>query len=171
MFVVKLAARGVTGAYGLTKEAMADLDAKKPGTTTQSQQPSQSRLQVPSRTMDDAGDLSDTSSVNSSDGEDEAQDLDEAQQAYAGDKEKMDWDLQQAKDVDAVFDNFMRKHPPPKYTPVAGRLELPVILPQRRPKNKERGFVRAYSPVLETCGVSQTEFLDFLDGFGKAIQV
>ncbi|KIW88625.1 uncharacterized protein Z519_10671 [Cladophialophora bantiana CBS 173.52] len=78
--------------------------------------------------------------------------------------------LENARDIDEVMDAFIKIHPPPKYSPVAGKLEMPVILPQRRPKSKERGFIRAYAPMLRTCGVEQVEFLDFLDGFGKALQ-
>ncbi|OAP57580.1 hypothetical protein AYL99_08318 [Fonsecaea erecta] len=161
MFPIKLLARGVTGAYGLAREAMADHDAKKTATP-------QSHLQVPSSTKEDA-DLSDTSSVESSDGEEAAQELDEVQQSFM--PTSKDSQIDNAHDVDEVLDAFTTRHPPPKYSPVAGKLEIPVILPQRRPKSKERGFVRAYAPILQTCGVEQGEFLDFLDGFGKAIQL
>lgn len=43
------------------------------------------------------------------------------------------------------------------------RLPCPVIIPQRRPRNKDRGFVRAYAPVLDDCGISQDVFLRFLE--------
>lgn len=52
----------------------------------------------------------------------------------------------------------------------AGKLPLPVILPQRRPRNKSRGFVRAYSPVLEDVGIDQQTFLRFLKNFHKSSQ-
>ncbi|KAE8345613.1 hypothetical protein BDV24DRAFT_148186 [Aspergillus arachidicola] len=35
------------------------------------------------------------------------------------------------------------------------RLPCPVIIPQRRLRKKDRGFVRAYAPVLADCGISQ----------------
>ncbi|KIW72864.1 hypothetical protein PV04_01028 [Phialophora macrospora] len=159
MFAVKLVARGVTGAYGLTKEAMADHEARK--STHQ-----QTHLNLAAQTKEK--ELSDTSSV-SSDDEDAAQELDEVQQRVA--PLAKDSQLEKAQDLDQVLETFMEKHPPPKYSPVAGKLEMPVILPQRRPKNKERGFVRAYAPMLQTCGIEQQDFLDFLDGFGKAIQL
>jgi hypothetical protein len=158
MFAVKLVAKGVTGAYGLTKEAFADHEAKKAGNNDHLNPPSYSK----------AEDFSDTSSV-SSDDEGVAQELDEVQQVVA--MQRKDSQLEKAQNVDQVLENFMNKHPPPRYSPTAGTLEMPVVLPQRRPKNKERGFVRAYAPMLETCGIEQQEFLDFLDGFGKAIQV
>lgn len=49
-------------------------------------------------------------------------------------------------------------------------LPLPVIIPQRRPRNKSRGFVRAYSPVLENVGIDQATFLRFLKTFHSASQ-
>ncbi|KAH0840878.1 putative fad binding domain protein [Fonsecaea pedrosoi] len=161
MFPIKLLAKGVTGAYGLAREAMADHDVKK--TTT-----GQTHLQVPASTEAET-DLSDTSSVESSDGEAAAQELDEVQQSIA--PKPKDIQLDNAHDVDEVLEAFMKRHPPPNYSPGAGILEMPVILPQRRPKSKERGFIRAYAPMLQTCGVEQGEFLDFLDAFGKAIKL
>ena len=50
------------------------------------------------------------------------------------------------------------------------RLLYPVILPQRRPGTKARGFVRAYAPVLESAGIDQEMFLNFLKDFHKAAQ-
>ncbi|KIY01502.1 uncharacterized protein Z520_03054 [Fonsecaea multimorphosa CBS 102226] len=161
MFPIKLLARGVTGAYGIAREAMADHDAKKTAAA-------QSHLQVPSPTKEEA-ELSDTSSVESSDGEEAAQELDEVQQSLLPKYKDIQFD--NAHNVDEVLDAFMKVHPPPTYSPVAGKLEMPVILPQRRPNSKERGFVRAYAPILQTCGVEQAEFLDFLKGFQKAIQL
>lgn len=50
------------------------------------------------------------------------------------------------------------------------KLPFPVILPQRRPGTKARGFVRAYSPILEESGISQDAFLGFLKDLHKATQ-
>lgn len=51
-------------------------------------------------------------------------------------------------------------------------LPMPVILPQRRPRNKKRGFVRAYAPLLGECsGIDQATFLRFLKNFHKSSQV
>ena len=50
------------------------------------------------------------------------------------------------------------------------KLPFPVIVPQRRPGTKTRGFVHAYSPVLEGSGISQDEFLGFLKDLHKAAQ-
>jgi hypothetical protein len=75
-----------------------------------------------------------------------------------------------AEDIGVLTDTFMRNHPPPAYTPssggqVHGKLPCPVIIPQRRPRDKKRGFVRAYAPVLADCGIDQETFLDFLKTF------
>ena len=49
---------------------------------------------------------------------------------------------------------------PPPYQ--ATKLPHPVILPQRRPGENARGFVRAYAPLLEDNGISQESFLSFI---------
>lgn len=49
-------------------------------------------------------------------------------------------------------------------------LELPVIIPQQRPGSKDRGFMAAYSPYLEACGVDQRTFLHFIDECNTALQ-
>lgn len=68
---------------------------------------------------------------------------------------------------DALVRDTLSSH---KDTKVRGELPLPVILPQRRPRNKSRGFVRAYSPVLEDVGIDQDTFLKFLKNFHKSSQ-
>lgn len=50
--------------------------------------------------------------------------------------------------------------PPPG---ILTRLPCPVVIPQRRPRNKDRGFVRAYAPILRDCGIDQEVFLQFLE--------
>ena len=59
----------------------------------------------------------------------------------------------------------------PRCSMRSGGLELPVIVPQRRPEDKSRGWMLCYAPVLESCDISQTEFLDFLTSFNKSSQV
>ncbi|KAK8071740.1 hypothetical protein PG996_005088 [Apiospora saccharicola] len=50
-----------------------------------------------------------------------------------------------------------------------GRLSHVVIIPQRRPKTRERGFIRAYAPELHHCGIDQATFLSFIDGLNAAV--
>lgn len=69
-----------------------------------------------------------------------------------------------------IEDTFIRNHPPPsdlKHAP-AGKLSLLVVLPQRRPRDRSRGFIRAYAPMLENCGIDQATWLGFLDTFQKS---
>ncbi|GAD94342.1 hypothetical protein SS1G_10457 [Paecilomyces variotii No. 5] len=47
-------------------------------------------------------------------------------------------------------------------------LTFPVIIPQRRPRKKARGFIRAYAPDLAPCGIDQDTFLHFLHNFDRA---
>ena len=65
--------------------------------------------------------------------------------------------------VDKIVQAFLARHPvPPGSTVPTGHLPCPVIIPQRRPHDKKRGFVRAYAPVLQACDVDQDSFLAFL---------
>jgi hypothetical protein len=47
----------------------------------------------------------------------------------------------------------------------------PVVIPQRRPGSKFRGFVRAYAPELADCGISQDMFLEFLEDIYESSKV
>ncbi|KAL0942750.1 FAD binding domain protein [Colletotrichum truncatum] len=66
---------------------------------------------------------------------------------------------------------FLRRHP---YHPARSNrlssIELPVVVPQRRPMKRARGFVRAYTPVLADANIDQETFLDFIDTFNKALE-
>ncbi|KAH8678276.1 hypothetical protein BX600DRAFT_431563 [Xylariales sp. PMI_506] len=90
-----------------------------------------------------------------------------------------EWDLDDAQDelgepsgVDnkTVLANALRPEPTASSTVPQGRLKYPVILPQRRPKRRYRGFVRAYAPDLEACGIDQPTFMAFLDEFAKSTE-
>ena len=72
-------------------------------------------------------------------------------------------------DVHKLVQQFLTSHPAPTHR--MGQLPCPVIIPQRRPRTKSRGFVRAYAPVLDDCGIDQDTFLEFLKTFHKASQV
>lgn len=74
-------------------------------------------------------------------------------------------------DVRKFLAKFLARHP------IIGnpmqnndRLPCAVIIPQRRPRTKSRGFVKAYAPVLENCGIDQGTWMDFLETFHKASQ-
>lgn len=65
---------------------------------------------------------------------------------------------------------FLQRHPFEIQTGSNTKLALPVILPQRRPKDRGRGFVRAYAPVLEDVGINQETFMDLIDSFNKSLE-
>ena len=71
--------------------------------------------------------------------------------------------------INTLVNSFLKEFPPPRQ-PI-GPLQLPVILPQRRPRNKQRGFVKAYAPMLQEAGISQDTFMSFFEYFEEAIKV
>ena len=73
-------------------------------------------------------------------------------------------------DVHKLVQKFLTAHPAPPQ-PLMGPLECPVIIPQRRPHTKARGFVRAYAPALEDAGIDQDTWMEFLKLFHKSQQV
>jgi hypothetical protein len=54
---------------------------------------------------------------------------------------------------------------------VGSSLPLPIIIPQRRPENKSRGWAIAYAPVLGQCGIDQDMFIQFILEFNEACKV
>ena len=65
---------------------------------------------------------------------------------------------------------FVDKYPQSQAIDAKNKIELPVVLPQRRPNRRGRGFIRAYSPVLAEVGIAQDMFLDFIDDFNKILE-
>jgi hypothetical protein len=74
------------------------------------------------------------------------------------------------RNVHKLTDAFMAKHPIPDSISQAEKLGVPVVLPQRRPKDRHRGFIRAYAPVLGVKGIDEDTFLEFIETFDKASQ-
>lgn len=92
-----------------------------------------------------------------------------------------DWDLDEAAELASPpsYDQTLDNDDIPALTrsvlkgakaPTGVNLPLPVIIPQRRPRDKKRGFVRAYAPVLEDTGIDQDTFLRFLKAFHQSSQ-
>jgi hypothetical protein len=48
------------------------------------------------------------------------------------------------------------------------RMPYPIVIPQRRPRSKRRGFIRAYPPILENYGINQDAFFTILQNFDEA---
>lgn len=64
---------------------------------------------------------------------------------------------------------FMARHPLPARDGNYEPLPMPVIIPQRRPGERSRGFIRAYAPLLEQVGIDEVTFMDFLTELNKAV--
>lgn len=69
-----------------------------------------------------------------------------------------------------LADSFLQNHPPAVDSAESGRLELPVVITQRRPKARTRGFISAYAPILQNVGIDQETFLDFIEQLNKAVE-
>ncbi|KAL1859224.1 hypothetical protein Plec18170_002340 [Paecilomyces lecythidis] len=74
-------------------------------------------------------------------------------------------------EADSAISSFIESNSRIQVAPSYSRLALPVVIPQRRPGKKQRGFMRAYAPVLSDFGISQEHFHDFLNALNKAVQV
>ena len=72
--------------------------------------------------------------------------------------------------IDSIVQSFLDKHPSSPGPKNTAELDCPVIIPQRRPGNRKRGFVHAYAPALADCGVDETTFSDFLKDLYRASQ-
>ena len=74
---------------------------------------------------------------------------------------------------DRALDGFIQSYPLsfPSASSTSNRhLPAPVVIPQRRPGDKKRGFVEAYAPGLEQFGIQQAEFIDFIHAANKAVR-
>ena len=72
--------------------------------------------------------------------------------------------------VDSIVHSFLEKHPCSSKPKDTAELDCPVIIPQRRPGNRRRGFVHAYAPALADCGIDETTFSHFLKDLYRASQ-
>ncbi|RTE79616.1 hypothetical protein BHE90_005887 [Fusarium euwallaceae] len=98
--------------------------------------------------------------------EDAQWELDEAQDELLPQYEQQ----QETSSTSDLGQDLINRYPAPAYTEIRGKLSQPVILPQRRPKTRRRGFIRAYAPALNDTGITQEMFLDFLETFHKSTQ-
>ena len=153
----------VGGAIGIGQEAYAHHKQSK---ENQAEIAKAQGARPPPEETQPPHDLSSDDNSSSYDGDHEQWELDDAQ--HEDTKSDEDEDL---RDTDKLIEKFFKNHPPTQQVIEHGNLELPVIIPQRRPSHKTRGFVRAYAPELQTVGVDENTFLDFIDGMGNAIKV
>ena len=117
-------------------------------------------------------------------------DDDDPSPAHRGDlvEDEEDWELDEAgdakdsaeaatseddgekPDVRKILQKFLTDHPLPPSPADHAPLPCPIVIPQRRPRTKSRGFVNAYAPILQNVGISQASWMDFLKTFHKASQ-
>ncbi|KIV86735.1 hypothetical protein PV11_02330 [Exophiala sideris] len=154
--------KGVASGVGLVSESIHDHNerkkAKAHGSTTDGEA-SHSARQV------------DSKNPALEEGDEEHWELDEAQDELTG-VHSHDLSLSMSKhdqiNPTEVTDAFIRRYPVRGAEPA--RLPLPVVLPQRRPKDRSRGFIRAYAPDLALKDIDQHMFLDFIETFNMASQ-
>ena len=155
--LVRAGIRSVSGAVGLASES---IKARK----TDRQSPENAASTVTTRS-DSAQAVEDVPSTQREDeaGEDLENEwnLDDAQDEIAGEHNQSAVDANPER-------TFLEKHGRQSGITSSGQLELPVVIPQRRPKDRSRGFIRAYAPVLQGAGIDQSTWLDFLDTLQKS---
>lgn len=91
--------------------------------------------------------------------------LDEAQDQLTNNAEKPKKKIEHT--PTKMIKNFTTAHPLIEGVEYETLL-LPVILPQRRPKNRTRGFIRAYASELQKCGIDQETFMELIEVFNTA---
>ena len=98
---------------------------------------------------------------------DAAWELDDAQDEILESRLPSEKPLAEGKGIEnpmKIADAFMQKHPAPQWRSedAMPHLPLPVVLPQKRPESRVRGFIRAYAPLLEDSCIDQATFLEFI---------
>ncbi|KAI0436110.1 hypothetical protein F4803DRAFT_251881 [Xylaria telfairii] len=65
---------------------------------------------------------------------------------------------------------FLQRHSLP-LPPASGTQQpiLPIVITQKRPGKRTRGFIKAYAPVLDDVGINEATFLEFIDELNKAV--
>ena len=102
-------------------------------------------------------------------GDEEQWDLDDAQDKVVEHHEQIGPKVRKfEKDPKTTTQNFINDYPLPEGYHPHGRLTLPVVIPQRRPKDRTRGFIRAYAPELMNNDIDETMFIDFIQTFELA---
>ncbi|ETS07092.1 hypothetical protein M419DRAFT_5319 [Trichoderma reesei RUT C-30] len=75
----------------------------------------------------------------------------------------------QSLDVQAMAEGFIQSHALLSSQQVQRQgLPMPVILPQRRPGERARGFIHAYAPLLQDVGIDEATFNDFITQLNMA---
>ncbi|RGP71005.1 hypothetical protein FSPOR_3693 [Fusarium sporotrichioides] len=162
------AVRGVAGGIGLVSESVSSYkekrNAEKNAPPAEPAQQSQGSNDAP---VSQPQNNSYQSSSKQGDTTERQWELDDTQTELLSNPNGEPSSSQTAQNDTDLATIFIREHGLTN-PPTGQRLEMPVILAQRRPKNRSRGFVRGYAPILEDVGISQETWLDFLDKFDAA---
>ncbi|KAF4334880.1 hypothetical protein FBEOM_11271 [Fusarium beomiforme] len=162
------AVRGVAGGIGLVSESVSSYKEKRAAeknapSSEQSPQPQSSGLtasnELPQRDEPPQSKQDDLT--------EQQWELDKTQAELLSSPQDSTDTAQETRDDKDLVARFMQVHGSSSDQTNA-RLEQPVILAQRRPKDRTRGFVRGYAPMLESVGIDQAAWLDFLDKFDES---
>ncbi|KAL9065786.1 MAG: hypothetical protein Q9161_008011 [Pseudevernia consocians] len=113
----------------------------------------------------------DDDSDSDSEGDEANWALDEAAEEVAtprAEDPKLKYGIMAQPTIESFSAVVMAKCPPLNH--LTNPLQRPVIIPQRRPGARDRGFIHAYSPDLAEKGISQEAFLSFIQNFHAASQ-
>lgn len=169
-FAIEKVVKGVATGIGLASESYHHhkdkKNAQKATRTDYNHSDTSSSIQGPSSAKRHA-DKASTSTIE--EGHEAAWELDEAQGELI-EKIHSEETVPEGKGIENplnVAAKFVEKYPPPLQSSAddevqVKNLPLPVVLPQRRPESRTRGFICAYSPLLENCNIDQTMFLEFM---------
>lgn len=173
--ILSKAVKGLAGGIGLASEGISHYKQKKAARKNASQANDPTSLS-PSG-VDDHPDEKEQPKVDTKElphiqNDEEHWDLDDAQDEQVPPASSNQPPAKPERDVHKITANFIARYPPPQYVSLEDtpKLPFPVLLPQRRPKDRARGFIRAYAPVLAECGIDQAMFLEFLETFNQASQ-
>ena len=117
------------------------------------------------------GELHEDDTDSDSDGDEANWALDEVAEEVATPKTedpKLKYGIMAQPTIESFSTVVMAKCPPLNHP--TNPLQRPVIIPQRRPGARDRGFIHAYAPDLAEKGISQEAFLSFIQNFHAASQ-
>lgn len=160
--------RAVAGGVGLVSESIESMTKKSNDVGPQDVQPAPVTQENPVFSNDtsksNAGAAAEAKTDEQYEDLENEWNLDEAQEEVA-DQPPED----ERSDERKIEQDFVQNSPPKPTTAVQRpRLTHPVVLPQRRPKERSRGFIRAYAPALQDCDISQEAWLRFLSSFQES---
>ncbi|KAL4899607.1 hypothetical protein BDW74DRAFT_163221 [Aspergillus multicolor] len=175
--VVKKLVKGVAAGIGLASESVSAYKANKQERKEAEAQASDRRLPLPENEAEaervevENAAIAETEQHLAAEQLEEQWELDEAQDELHGSTPQRFPAAQSPADEHDHELVHWTPPPPPEYSPATRpKLPYPVILPQRRPKNNKRGFIRAYAPILSDFAIDQATFLSFLETSNKACQ-